>query len=59
MTPIRDWEYNLEEYVPCLFIFALYVLVWPVRVVVLALLPPGASYKYHKLHKIHDFLSFR
>lgn len=58
MRPINEWHYTLDDYVPWIILVIMYVVLFPIRVVILLMLPTGARFQYHRLHKIRKFLEF-
>ena len=58
MIPVSEWNYSLDKWGPSILVLAIYVAIFPARVVVLLLLPADATYKWHPLHKVWQFWRF-
>ena len=58
MKKMTDFFNDITEWCPIILVILLWVIVFPVRVICLALLPLGAGRENHKLHKVHEFFLF-
>lgn len=54
-----DYLFNkIEDYLPGIIVFLLWLMMIPIRVVVLLLIPPGSRYRWHRLHRVYEFFRF-
>ncbi len=53
MTQIRLWD--LDQ-LPPIITMAILIMLWPIRFLILLLIPPRAYWPDHKLCKLYDFL---
>ncbi len=59
MTPIRKWEYTwVAEYVPLVVVWLVLISLFPVRVLVVYLVPLDDDKLPRWLSKIYDFWRF-
>lgn len=54
MKPLREIHADLAIYVPPIFLLALWVAIFPVRIIALWIIPFG-PYKYSKIAMIRNF----
>jgi hypothetical protein len=50
---------TLEDYVPSILWLFLWLAALPIRVLALLLLPVSSNHRWHKLHGVCNFFSFR
>ena len=58
MKPVYEWKYSLNKWCPAALVWLIYVLIYPVRVLVMLLLPRDSRYEWHPLHKLNRFWEF-
>lgn len=58
MTTIANMLDKLEAHLPKVVVLLAATLLFPIRLVVVALLPEGASHSWHKLNKVWRFFRF-
>lgn len=55
---LSEFFTKMNKHFPVIIVVLCWLIVFPIRVILLLLLPIGARYPYHKLHKIRDFIDF-
>ena len=55
---LSDLHYYLDRWCPTILVALLFIILFPIRVVVLMCLPPDSTSTWHPLHKIQQFFSF-
>ena len=58
MKNLSDLQDRLDRWCPAILVALLFLILLPIRVVVLLCLPPDSTSTWHPLHKIQQFFSF-
>jgi len=55
---IIDLTNKMDRWCPWVIVQVFLVVLFPIRIVILACLPSDSAYEHHPLHKIQDFWRF-
>ena len=55
---LNEMMSKLDRWCPYIIMLLLWFILWPVRILVLVLLPADSVYEWHPLHKVYEFWAF-